>query len=330
MCQYSAIKGSPSKWHYNHLLKLSSSNAGLLMIESTAISKNGRITEKDLCLYTDTHQKNLKKLINEIKKFSDIKLGIQLSHAGRKGSAKIPFSNKYGSSKKWQTISSSNLPRDTDWPKPKSMSLKDINDLRVSFVKSSFKANKAGLDVLEIHMAHGYLLHQFLSPISNQRNDKYGGNLENRMRLPLEIAKKVRHIWPKGKVLGARITGSDFIKGGININEAITLANNLKKIGFDYVCVSSGGIIPITNLKFYPGYRVHLAKKIKKETKIITRTIGKMDNFNLSERTIKNGEVDFVGLATAFLKNPNWVFNAASVLNNNENIPKQYERALKK
>ena len=129
MCQYSAIKGSPSKWHYNHLLKLSASNAGLLMIESTAISKNGRITEKDLCLYTDTHQKNLKKLINEIKKFSDIKLGIQLSHAGRKGSATTPFSNRYGSSKKWQTISSSNLPRDTDWPKPKSMSLKDINDL---------------------------------------------------------------------------------------------------------------------------------------------------------------------------------------------------------
>ena len=269
MCQYSAYKGMPSKWHYKHLGSLTKLGASLLMIESTAVSKSGRITRKDLELNNVAHSKAFFKLLKKIKK-NNTKIGIQISHSGRKGSSEIPWikSNKSISKSKggWLTYAPSPIRRSTNWPVPKKLSLKEIKKIKKNFVKSAKLANKADFDCLEIHMAHGYLLHQFFSQISNKRDDKYGGNLKNRSRLLLEISKEIRRIWPDNKILGARVTGSDNLKGGIRIEDSIFLCKQLKKIGLDYVAVTSGGIIPKTNMKFFPGYQVKLAYKIKKKS----------------------------------------------------------------
>ena len=177
-------------------------------------------------------------------------------------------------------------------------------------------------------MAHGYLLHQFLSPISNKRQDDWGGNLKNRCRLPLKIAKEVRSIWPKGRILGARITGKDHLKNGMNVKDSIYLANKLKKIGFDYVCVSSGGILPITNLKFYKGFRVPFTKIIKKNTSIITRTSGLITDVHQANKLLKNKSVDLIAMARTFINDPMWIYKAAKKIKNNKIIPSQYLRCF--
>lgn len=217
MCQYSAYNGNPSKWHYFHLRKLMQAGAGLLMIESTAVSKRGMISKKDLSLRNKENFIKLKNLFNHLKKISDTKIGIQLSHSGRKGSSALPWiksnsplEKKFG----WKTIGPSKIKRDEHWPYPKEASLKDLKKIKLDFIKSAIFAKKIKFDCLEIHMAHGYLLHQFFSPISNKRKDKYGFNLKNRCRFLLEIAKEIRKVWPQDKILGARVTGSDWLKKG--------------------------------------------------------------------------------------------------------------------
>ena len=270
MCQYSSDEGSPTEWHYRHLGNLILSGAGLLMLESTAICKKGKISNNDLCIETKKQTKEFKKLVVSLKKTNDIPIGIQLSHSGRKGSSYIPWikSNTPLKNKgSWITISSSNIPKDKGWPKPKKMTNKQIIQLKKKFKNGVQNSKNANFDFLELHMAHGYLLHQFLSPICNKRNDMYGGCKDNRFKLPLEIAKIARKNWPKDKILGARITGNDHLPDGIDLKEAIDFCKELKKIGFDYVCVSSGGIVTKTNLKFNKFFRINLAKEIKKKNK---------------------------------------------------------------
>ena len=330
MCQYSGDKGSPSSWHYQHLGKLSLSGAGMLMVESTSINKVGMITHKDLALYNDNQERNFQKLVKFLKKISDIPIGIQISHSGRKGSSFIPWikSNTPLSKKqnKWKTVAPSAIKKDKNWPVPSHLTMAGIKKIKNDFMKTSLRAKRIGFDCIEIHMAHGYLLHQFFSPISNRRTDDYGGNLVNRSRLLLEIAKNVRKIWPKNKILGARITGNDHLKNGVNVKDSIYLANNLKKIGFDYVCVSSGGIIKKTNLKFYKGFRIKLANKIKQNTNIVVRTSGLIHDLGFANKVIKKNKCDLIAVGRKFILDPNWIqrIKKESI----KSIPPQYLRGL--
>lgn len=331
MCQYSANNGSPSQWHYSHLSSLMSSGAGSIMMESTAVSKEGRITHKDLSVFNNKQANDLKKLLVHLRKLNnEIPIGIQISHSGRKGSANIPWVKKGKNLTKkdnsWKTYAPSKIKRSNGWPKPKEMKINQIKKLINDFKKATTRIDHAGFDCLEIHMAHGYLLHEFMSPISNVREDKYGGNLKNRCTLLLEIADIVRKAWPKNKILGARITGSDHLPGGVNVKDAIYLSKKLEEIGLDYICVSSGGILPKTNMNFKMGHRMNISKKIKKATKLKVCTTGMLNDLKLIEKGIKNKHFDFVAVGRAFLKNPRWIFEEASKLKKTNILPMQYLR----
>lgn len=327
MCQYSATNGNPSNWHYGHLQQLAISGAGLLNLESTAVNLEGRITSKDLMLANNDNEIQLKNLFNYIKSINNIPIGIQISHSGRKGSAELPWV-KYNypltKKKRWITYAPSNIQKDKNWPIPKELNTDEIKKIINDFKSSSLRAKKIGFDCLEIHMAHGYLLHQFFSPISNKRKDAYGGNLENRCRFLFEITEQIRKIWPKNKILGARVSGDDWLTGGANIKDCIYLVKVLKQIGLDYVCVSSGGIINKTDLVLKEGYQVHLAKKIKKETKIITRAGGMISNFNYAKKLIEKKSVDLINVARRFINEPRWLLK----IDKKSKIPNQYKRCL--
>lgn len=332
MCQYSAKNGSPSKWHFSHLKKLMQAGAGLMMIESTAVSKNGMITDRDLALKSDGNLKKFKDLIKNLRKISNTKIGLQISHAGRKGSAKVPWikSNSPITDRKksWTTFSASSIRRDTHWPAPKALSETQINKIKTDFINTAIKAKKIDLDCLEIHMSHGYLLHQFFSPISNKRLDKYGGNLKNRCKLLLEIALDLRKIWPRNKILGARVNGYDWLKKGSTISDCIYLIKKLERIGLDYVCVTSGGILPKTNLKYKPGYQVFLAKKIKRKTNILVRTTGMIKDIKHAEKIIQSKNADLISFGRKFINSPNWLIKELIKKKKRVNIPNQYKRCF--
>lgn len=331
MCQYSAENGNPSAWHYFHLKKLMQAGSGLLMIESTAVSKEGMISKKDLSLRNQRNFIEFKRLINYLKKISSTKIGIQLSHSGRKGSSELPWiKSNFPLNKKnsWKTIAPSKIKRDKHWPNPKEASMRDLERVKTHFAKSAKYAKKIGFDCLEIHMAHGYLLHQFFSPISNKRKDHYGNNLKNRCKFLLEIAKKIRRIWPKGKILGARVTGSDWIKQGSTISDCIFLCKNLKKIGFNYVCVSSGGVVPKTKIKFKKGYQVHLAQEIKNKVGIKVKTTGNITDLKHAEQIIKTGKADLVSFGRKFINSPTWLIKQLLYYKKKVKLPNQYKRCF--
>ena len=311
MCQYSAKDGSPTDWHYRHLANFFLSGASSVVVESTAINKEGKISKKDLCIETDKQANNFRELLKYLRKINKTPIGIQLSHSGRKGSSEVPWVKTNTPLKKnqaWTTVSSSNLPKDVGWPKPKKLSLQKIVFLKKKFKSAIRNSNKVNFDFLEIHFAHGYLLHQFLSPISNNRKDKYGGSKKNRFRFPLEVAKIARSNWPKNKLLGARITGTDHLKNGIDINESIEFCKNLEQIGFDYVCISSGGIKSKTNIKFKKFFRVNLAKKIKKNTKLKVGITGMTNDFTLVNKYLKKKYFDNIFVGRPFLSNPFFLY----------------------
>jgi 2,4-dienoyl-CoA reductase-like NADH-dependent reductase (Old Yellow Enzyme family) len=331
MCQYSAVNGSPSNWHYNHLQNLSSTGAGMVILESTAINKEAKITHSDLCLFNNSHERNLKKLISFLKRNNATKYGIQISHSGRKGSSFVPWIKKncpLPASKSWTTLSASPISRDKNWPKPNEMSKKQINNLIKSFKKTALRAKRINFDCLEIHMAHGYLLHQFFSPLSNVRTDDYGGSFKNRSKLLIEVTKEIRKIWPKNRILGARITGSDHMKNGLSIKDAVRLAKNLKKVGVDYVSVSSGGIVPVTKMNEQEGFRSKMASIIKKESKITTTTSGMFTKHSTVVKLINDKKIDFITIARIIIKNPRWIYELAKKEKLNSFVPDQYKRIL--
>ena len=332
MCQYSAMNGNLTKWHYKHLSKLTAAGAGMVMMESTAISNQGRISLKDLTLKNKANENSFKKILIYLKKIRNISFGIQLSHAGRKGSSEIPWIKSNTALKEkqkaWITFAPSSIRRDINWPLPTELTTKQIKKIISDYKNSAIRAKRAGFDCLEIHMAHGYLLHQFFSPISNKRTDNFGGTLEKRCRLLVEVIREVRKVWPKDKILGARITGSDWLRGGIAINDSVYLVKKLKKQGLDYACVSSGGIIPKTKIIFKPGYQVHLAQKIKEKTGIITRTAGMITSYDQASKIIKNRSADLVVVARSFINNPNWLVKNYKKVKQKIKIPNQYKRCF--
>lgn len=332
MCQYSAKNGCPTIWHYNHLSKLVSSGAGMVIIESTAINKSGKITHADLCLNNGIQEKKFKELKKYLNKVSDTPIGIQISHSGRKGSSFVPWIKSNTPLKKkdnsWQTFAPSSLKKDKNWPIPKSLKKNQIINLIKDFKNSAKRANRIGFDCLEVHMAHGYMLHQFLSPISNLRKDDFGGSLKNRCSIPLKIAKEIRKAWPKNRILGARITATDHLSNGIKLKDAIHLVKELKKIGFDYVCVSSGGILTKTNLKFKKGFRTNLSKEIKKKTSVITQVTGLITDLKQANKIILDKKADLIAIGRIFLKDPMWIYKAAKKSNRDNLIPPQYQRGF--
>jgi len=332
MCQYSAIDGDATDWHLIHLGQFAISGVGLLMIEATAVSADGRITLGDLGLYSDQNEKALDRVIRSCRAYSSVPIGIQLAHAGRKGSAHVPWKGggPLGKSEgAWQTVAPSVLPRDVGWPIPRALDRAEMDGIKDHYVDATKRASRIGLDLVELHIAHGYLLHEFLSPISNKRTDQYGGSLENRMRFVLEIAATIREVWPADRPVGARITGSDWISGGLTIEDAIVLAKELKSLGFDYACVSSGGIIPKTDMITGPGYQVPFAARVKKDAGIVTRAVGLINDSFQAEEIISSGKADMVALGRAFLDDPHWVWHAASRLGVDIPYPPQYLRGRK-
>ncbi len=306
MCQYSSTDGCPTDWHYNHLKNLIETGAGSLIIESTAVSKIGRITKKDLCLFNKKHYHSHKKLIKFLKNIHDIPIILQLSHSGRKGSAEIPFIKKntpLSKKKGWRTWAPSNLKRSKGWITPREMTLKDIKTVINEFKNASRLAFKAGYDGLEIHMAHGYLIHQFCSPISNLRKDEYGVK-NNNFKFSIEIIEAIKKIIPKNKILGARLTGNDHLKNGIKPKDCINLIKKLKKRGLHYACISSGGIIPITKLNNKKkAFRLTLARSIKKKTNILIRTSGNLNSKKMIEKILNKRDIDLIAIGREFLKN---------------------------
>src|SRR4051794_10385789 len=271
MCQYSANDGVASDWHMTHLGMLANSGASLVIAEMTDVERHGRISHGCLGLYSDDCEAALTRVVDHCHHIGTAKIGVQLAHAGRKGSARAPWEGRdkgTAAPDPWPTIAPSAIPFGADWATPRAMTTDDIARVREAFAVAARRAVRVGFDAIELHMAHGYLIHSFVSPLSNKRNDEYGGDLEGRMRFPLEIARVVRAEVPKGLPLGARITGTDWLEGGLGGDDAVVFAKALKAAGLDYIDVSSGAITADAQRAPTPGFNVPFAEQVKREVGI--------------------------------------------------------------
>lgn len=328
MCQYSASDGSAAPWHHMHLGSLAVSGAGLVMVEATAVERAGRITHGCLGLYSDANELALSQVLAFCRATGLAKLGIQLSHAGRKGSCEAPWNGGAALSPDndpWLTFA----PSSSDPAISTTCTGTDLERIKTAFVQASERAVRIGFDLIEIHAAHGYLLHQFLSPLANQRSDEYGGSLENRMRFPLEVFDAVRKVVPAHVALGARITGTDWLEGGITIQECTAFARELECRGAEYLDVTTGGVAA-ASIPVGPGYQVSYAGQVKQAVKIPVRAVGMIVTARQAEEIISSGAADTVALARAFLDNPHWPYEAAQVLGAELPYPPQYARAAPK
>ena len=332
MCQYSANDGVANDWHITHLGMLANSGAGLLVVESTHVERAGRITHGCLGLYSDACEAALGRVVAHCRHIGSAKLAIQLSHAGRKASAQRPWEGGKALPRgedPWPTIAPSAIPFGPGWHLPRAMTEDDMTRVRSAFVDAAKRALRIGFDAIELHLAHGYLLHSFVSPISNTRNDEWGGSLEGRMRFPLDVAHAVRAVIPRGTPLGGRITGSDWLEGGLTVDHAVVLAKSLKEAGLDYIDVSSGGVSTQGQaaVPTRPGYNVPLADQIRREARIPTRVVGLIVSPQQAEAVVAEGRADMVALARAFLDDPHWGWHAAAALGGEVVHPPQYRRA---
>jgi 2,4-dienoyl-CoA reductase-like NADH-dependent reductase (Old Yellow Enzyme family) len=327
MCQYSADDGCMTDWHLIHLGQLAYSGAGLLVVEATGVTREGRITHGCTGLYTDDNEAAMARVIQACRRLSQNPIGVQLAHAGRKASVHVTWKGGKplgpGESP-WQTVAPSPIPFGEGWHVPHEMEVAEIRKLVENFVASALRARRIGFDAVELHSAHGYLLHQFLSPLSNQRSDSYG---KNRMQFPLEVAQAVRDVWPKERALGARISGSDWMEGWLGPEDAVAYAKELKRIGYDYVCVSSGALSPLARMPVAPNYQVPFAERVKKNVDINVRAVGMIADPEQAEDIVASGKADMVAMARAFLDNPRWVWHAAERFGIKLDYPPQYARA---
>lgn len=331
MCQYSAINGVASSWHMMHLGQLAMSGAGLLILEATAVNPEGRISWGDLGLYDAATESALKNILDEVHKYSSMPIGIQLAHAGRKASTDKPWLGGKHISKKekngWETVSASNLPFSETDDLPLELDIKGLEHVKRSFIDSAQRAVRVGFKGIEVHAAHGYLMHQFLSPLSNKRSDKYGGSLQNRMRFPLEIFEAVKKSVPKDYPVWIRISATDWVEGGWSIEDSIEFCRELKKIGCEVIHVSSGGLDPKQKIPVGPNYQVKFAEQIRREVQIETIAVGLITDPENAEEIIKSGKADAIAIARAILYNPHWPWHAAAKLGAKVKAPAQYMRS---
>ncbi len=331
MCQYSAVDGTPGDWHMIHLGHLALSGAGLLILEATAVSSEGRISPQDLGLYSDANEAGLARVLAAIRAHSPIAVAMQIAHAGRKASSRAPWEGgtqiRPDEPDGWQTLSASSLPHSTGEVPPLALDPAGLAKVRDDFVATARRAARLGLAGIEIHMAHGYLLHQFLSPIANQRTDAYGGSLENRMRFPLEVFDAVRAVFPADKPVWARISATDWVPGGWDIDGTVALSQALKARGCAAIHVTTGGLSPAQAIKLGPGYQVPYAQRVKADVGLPTMAVGLITEAEQAEAIIANGEADAVSLARAMLFDPRWPWHAAATLGAKVSAPPQYWRS---
>ncbi|MFA9390506.1 MAG: NADH:flavin oxidoreductase/NADH oxidase [Prolixibacteraceae bacterium] len=329
MCQYSSSDGLANDWHTVHYGSRAAGGAGLIIQEASAISPEGRITPSDMGIYTDEHVIHLQKITQFIQQHGAV-AGIQLAHAGRKAGCAEPWnggkqlkSNDGG----WTTVSSSTLPFNIEDKAPLALDQLGIQKVISDFKRAAERSLKAGYQVIEIHAAHGYLIHQFLSPLINQRSDEYGGPFENRIRLLLEIVKEIQTVWPDHLPLFVRISATDWVEGGWDIDEAVQLSALLKKEGVDLIDCSSGGTVPYAKINAAPGFQVPFAERIKKETGILTGAVGLITQAQQAEEILAKGQADLILIGRESLRDPNFPLNAAKTLGDEIDWPQQYVRA---
>ena len=330
MCQYSAEEGRATAWHNVHLGTLALSGAGMVTIEATAVVPEGRITPRDLGLWDDSTEAALAQTLSAVREVSKTPIAMQLGHAGRKASSHVPWEGGElipPGQGGWTTFAPSALPQKEGETAPAALDEAGLARLRDAFAATARRAARLGIDGVEIHAAHGYLLHQFLSPISNQRQDAYGGSLENRMRFPLEVFDAVRAAFPAERPVGIRISASDWMPEGWDIEQSIRFVTALKQRGVDWVSVSSGGISPLQKIKLGPNYQVPFAQEIKAATNVATMVAGLITEARQAEDIIAAGQADFVAIARGILFDPRWGWHAAATLGASVAAPPQYWRA---
>jgi 2,4-dienoyl-CoA reductase-like NADH-dependent reductase (Old Yellow Enzyme family) len=330
MCQYSADNGLATDWHMIHLGHLALSGAALLCLEATAVSPEGRISPDDLGLWSDQHAAALAPVVRAIRKYSPIRLAIQLGHAGRKASSAVPWeggANLAPGAGGWQTVAPSALPHAPGETAPLALDADGLRKVRDDFVAAALRSHALGFDAVELHGAHGYLLHQFLSPLANRRSDEYGGSLENRMRFPLEVFEAVRTALPREMALGVRLSATDWVEGGWDIEQSVRFSQQLQSLGCDFVHVSSGGISPHQKIPVGPGYQIEFAERIKRETGMPTIGVGMITEAGQAERILEQGQADMVALARAMLFDPRWPWHAAAQQGAQVKAPPQYWRS---
>jgi len=330
MCQYSAEEGMAGDWHLIHLGSLALSGAALLIIEATAVSAEGRISPQDLGLYSDADEQALARVLHAIRRYSPIRIALQLAHAGRKASTRPPWlgGRQIGPDEPggWHTLAPSALPFAAHDHAPAALDHDGLARVRGQFAAAAARAGRLGLDGIEIHAAHGYLLHQFLSPIANRREDEYGGSLENRQRFPLEVFDAVRAAFPAERPVWMRLSATDWIPGGWDIDSTLVLAAALQRRGCAAIHVTSGGLSPAQSIRTAPGYQVPYSRRIKAQVGLPTIAVGLITAPELAEAIIANQEADAVSLARAMLYDPRWPWHAAAKLGAQVWAPQQYWR----
>lgn len=329
MCQYSSVDGHATDWHLVHLGSRAVGGAGLIIQEATAVSPEGRISPGDMGLWSDAHIGKLTSIVSFIHQQGSV-AGIQLAHAGRKASCREPWNGGKQLKKDeggWQTVAPSAIAFHETEETPLALDTPGIAKVISDFQHAAERAVKIGYRVLEIHAAHGYLLHEFLSPLSNKRTDAYGGSFENRTRLLLEIVDSIHHVWPSSLPLFVRISATDWTENGWNIHESVQLAGILRAKGVDLIDCSSGGLVPGVKIPVTPGYQVPFAAQVKQEAKILTGAVGLITDANQAEEILKNQQADLIVMARQMLRDPYFPLHAAQELNDNITWPVQYERA---
>ena len=330
MCQYSADEGCANDWHLIHLGGLALSGAGLLTIEATAVTREGRITPGCLGLWSDDNEAALRTVLASVRRHSAMPIGIQLAHAGRKASSHKPWHGGQLiplAEGGWRPLAPSALPQLAGEPPPEALNASGLQRITDAFVDAAVRAHHLGIDAVELHAAHGYLLHQFLSPLANQRTDGYGGALANRMRLPLEVFDAVRAAVPATLPVGVRLSATDWVDGGWDLPQSITFSQALAARGCSFLHVSSGGVSPHQQIPLAPGYQVGLAETIRRETGLPTIAVGLITEPAQAEAIVASGQADLVALARGILYDPHWPWHAAAALGAQVSAPPQYWRS---
>ncbi len=330
MCQYSSVNGEANDWHFTHINTLALSGAAMFCIEATHVEAIGRITPGCLGLYDDATEAALKPILASVRKHSKTAVAMQLAHAGRKASSHKPWDGGQQipvSQGGWQAEGPSAVPHKEGEAPPLALDAQGLVRVRDAFVNAARRAERLDIDAIELHSAHGYLLHQFLSPISNKRTDQYGGSLQNRMRYPLEVFDAVRAAFPAEKPVGIKVSAADWVEGGWDLAQTIEYAKELKKRGVDWVDASSGGVSPQQKIPLGPGYQVPFAQAIKEATGVTTMAVGLITEAKQAEDIVASGKADMVALARAMLYDPRWGWHAAAELGGQVAAPPQYWRS---
>ena len=330
MCQYSAVDGEANDWHFTHINTLALSGAAMFCIEATAVEPAGRITPGCLGLWNDATEAALKPILASVRRHSKTAVAMQLGHAGRKGSSHTPWDGGQQiplAEGGWQTEGPSALAHKDGEAPPLAFDARGLARVRDAFVAATRRAERLGIEALELHCAHGYLLHQFLSPISNARSDQYGGSLQNRMRYPLEVFDAVRAAFPAQKPVGIKVSATDWVEGGWDLAQTVEFAKELKKRGVDWIDASSGGVSPKQKIPLGPGYQVPLAQGIREATGVTTMAVGLITEARQAEEIVASGKADMVALARGMLYDPRWGWHAAAELGGQVEAPPQYWRS---